>query len=164
MVLLYFVSALILAGCFNPVAVESPVARGKPSPSAPFSVEIELDGEGVSARSLYGAERTAMPGAGGSMNLINNYANFSQLVVVDGTDGSIFYAAEARRQKSEEGAVFKVPPVNLDRSQLFLLLMGHLADGEESPTLLAAGFSNRLVDDERKVLLYMWPIQVDTEL
>jgi hypothetical protein len=100
------------------------------------------------------------------MNLITNYANFSQLVVVDGTDGSILYAKEVSRKNDGKDEVFRVPPLKADRPQLFLLLMGHkddVEDKDESPTLLAAGFSSRPANDERKVLLYMWPINVETE-
>jgi hypothetical protein len=98
------------------------------------------------------------------MSLINNYANFAQLVVVDGETGSISYAGEVKRQENEKNAVFVVSRIDLNHSQLFLLLIGHLGDDTKNPTLLASGFTPWESNGPRKILVYMWPIQVQTEL
>jgi hypothetical protein len=162
-----FLPALFLAGCFNLNTGEVSVKSSVPA-RAPFDVDLEVGEETLTLSRLFEPTRTVDPsksseaGNDDSMSLINSYANFSQLVVVDGANGSILSTDEARRQEGETGAVFRVPSLTSGRPQLFLLLMGHKV-GNESPTLLAAGFTSRSADDQRKVLLYMWPIQVKAE-
>jgi hypothetical protein len=96
------------------------------------------------------------------MSLINNYANFAQLVLAD-KDG-IAYAGEV--WKEGKNAVFKIPRINYSNTHFFLLLMGHWDKGKAAnPTLLASGFTP--LDPKtghRKILVYMWPIQAQAEL
>ncbi|MDR3130451.1 MAG: hypothetical protein LBU18_02795 [Treponema sp.] len=156
---------LFLAGCFNPITVEPPEGafNEKPARTAPFTVEINIGDDSLNARFQHDSARTVLSGAGDSMSLINNYANFAQLAALD-ENGRISYMGESFKAKDAEGAVFDIPGALAKQSKIYLLLMGRWEEGAANPTLLAAGCSTSLSDDENKVLLYMWPIVVKAEI
>jgi hypothetical protein len=126
-------------------------------------VEIDIGGDSLTARAVTSGYKDFVYPAGDSMGLIKNYANFAQLVVAD--EEGIVYAGEVWKEK-DKNAVFKVRRINFNRTQLFLLLMGHWdkEGGAANPTLLASGFTTWIPNSSRKILVYMWPLQVEAQL
>jgi hypothetical protein len=76
----------------------------------------------------------------------------------------VAYTGEVWKQEGKN-AIFKIPRVNYSTAQFFLLLIEHWDTGAANPTLLASGFSPwDPKSGPRKILVYMWPIQVEAEL
>jgi formylglycine-generating enzyme required for sulfatase activity len=164
----FFISgflAVLLAGCFNPIAVTPPKTGG--SALDPFTVDVTIGKQGE-ARSVAGLDAKRIKGEGPE-----SIRNFIQLIVTD-SQGKIVAFTERRRESAEEkAAAFFINSIDFGKTYHFLLLMGHWDRNGETdglyvyrenspPTLLAAGLETREVTGGGTIRITMWPIVVDT--
>jgi hypothetical protein len=161
-----FLSALLLAGCFNPLEVEPPQPGA--GLSEPFTLEVMIGKDGQ-ARSVAGPSADRIKG---------DIRNVIQLVVLDKATKRITAFDEVRRETDgSDPAVLAIESLPFGKEYCFLLLMGHWerdyaqeaasGDGKyvykegEPPTLMAAGLSEQLITGSGKVKVTMWPLVVD---
>jgi hypothetical protein len=163
--------ALALAGCFNPISMETPKPEGGYALSTdPFSIDIMV-GQNGQLRSV------ASPG---SARIKGDIRNIIQLIVVDNDAKEIIAFDEVRRGNDSSGqAILEIDSLPLGRTYSFLLLMGHwerdyakeakngngnyVYQENNPPTLLATGLKEQLIKESGKVTVTMWPMVVDTK-
>jgi hypothetical protein len=171
----FLAAALFLWGCLNTVSIPDSDRRPAPEPDltdggdpAPGSFTVALLVEGGSGTQ---ASR-AVAGPDAKNIQLDKLRNIAQLVVVD-KEGNIVNFAEARKQTAGESSVSLPVRIPAGQDYAFLLLMGHwpcALDGGETyqyadtlPTLLAAGFTSRLITTgPNKVTITMRSLVADT--
>jgi hypothetical protein len=156
--------AVVLAGCFNPITAVPP-QTGNPL-TDPFTFEIVI-GEDGSARTTVGPD---------SDRIKAGLYNIAQLVVMDTETKNIVCVAEDRKpNEASAAAKLGFNNITFGKTYAFLILLGHWERDyssetdatykykeTKSPTLLAAGFTSRLVTGSATITVSMWPLVVDT--